>query len=468
MVQDIDLQSQQSLDCWLLTRGDLMKDTVLIRTLQNEYVYDRASNNIYELSNGGNDLINEDRNSINLMIDKIEHPETRLLKYKYERKLSVITLQITQQCNLRCEYCVYSGKYQNRGHSSEIMDDTVARQSIDFLALHSIDSSHVHIGFYGGEPLLRFQFIKDQIDYAHKRLHGKQITFGLTTNGTLLNREIIEYFAENNVSIIISLDGDKVSHDKNRKFANSEKGSFDIIINKLKEICEFYPEYFKTISFNVVIDPETPFKNTALFFKNNSLINNSFITAGLISNQYVVEEALSSEIFKEEYGYELFKYFLYKLNVLKKEDVSNLFEGYFRGIKRIEDREITELESTAHHGGPCVPGVQKLFVGIDGTLYPCERVNEESEVMKIGTVFDGFIIEKALTILNIGEVTKEECKQCWAFRFCTICASSADDTIKFSKQKKLKACKTVKQSTLVLLKNYCMLKEFGYTAQEED
>lgn len=444
-----------------------MEDKVLFRTLQNEYVYDRASNDIHELSKGVDDLSDEDKNPIKSIIDKIEHPETRLLKYKYERKLSVITLQITQQCNLRCEYCVYSGKYQNRSHSSGVMDDAVARQSIDFLALHSIDSSHVHIGFYGGEPLLRFEFIKDQIEYALKRLQGKHITFGLTTNGTLLNKDIIEYFAKKNVLLRISLDGDKVSHDKNRKFANSDRGSFDIIINKLEEIFEYYPEYFKTINFNVVIDPESPFKKTALFFKNNSLINNAFITAGLISNQYVVEETRSSEIFKEEYGYELFKYFLYKLNVLKKEDVSNLFEGYFRGIKRIEDREITELESTAHHGGPCVPGVQKLFVGIDGTLYPCERVNEESEVMKIGTVFDGFMIEKALAILNIGEVTKEECKQCWAFRFCTICAASADDTIKFSRQKKLKACKAVKQSTLVFLKNYCMLKEFGYIAQED-
>lgn len=453
-----------------------MGNKIVFETPNQCYGYDRYSNHIFKISKelyqeieNGNKLTDlewnesgaDERNS-QFQVEQIEHPETELLEYKYARKVATLTLQITQQCNLRCSYCVYSGNYHNREHANKIMSEEVAKKGIDFLAEHSIDSKRVHIGFYGGEPLLRFPFIKQQIEYAQKRLKGKQHSFGLTSNGTLLTEEIVKFFSENNVALTISLDGDEKCHDKNRKFANSEKGSFQVILEKLQMVHDNYPEYFSTISYNVVIDPVNPFKETAEFFKENSLVNSNHITASLVSSQYALKENTASEIFNEEYGYEIFKFFLAKLGILEREEVSRLLNGYFAGIEKIGKREDALLQPKAHHSGPCVPGIQRLFVSIDGTLYPCERVNEESEVMKIGSVFSGFLLEKGLSLLNIGKLTSESCKNCWALRLCTICAAFADDSTKLSKEKKARACKEIRERTRIQLKNYCMLREFGY------
>jgi organic radical activating enzyme len=100
-------------------------------------------------------------------------------------------LQVTQQCNLRCQYCAYSGAYYNRTHNSARMSFETAKRAIDFLLARSHESDHVHVGFYGGEPLLEFDLIKRCVDYVKKSVEGRSITFGITTNATLLNDEKI-------------------------------------------------------------------------------------------------------------------------------------------------------------------------------------------------------------------------------------------------------------------------------------
>lgn len=452
-----------------------MKSQVIFKTPYNSYLYDRNSNEIVTISSDEyrnieseyplteDECVSMREKGIILenYLKHIKHPESKLLDCRYERKVSFLTIQITQQCNLRCSYCVYSGKYQNRVHSDRVMSEKTAKKSIDFLAEHSIDSTKVHIGFYGGEPLLQFPFIKMCIEYAEQRIAGKDISYGLTTNATLLTREIVNFFAEHKVMLNISLDGDKESHDKNRKFANSEKGSFDIVQENLLMIFRDFPAYYPMLSFNVVIDPKQPFQKLCDFFRTSELFRNSMISAGLINDQYAYQELAMSETFKEQYGYELFKFFLYKLNCLEKEAVSNLFDSYFSDIRKIEQRSFYPLGETEHHSGPCIPGIQRLFVDVDGIFYPCERVDEESDIMKIGSVEEGFYVEKAMNILNIGQLTRDECKECWAFRMCTICAAAADDRTAFSKEKKLAVCRKVKENVKQVLKNYCMLKELG-------
>ena len=126
------------------------------------------------------------------------------------------------------------------------------------------------------------------------------------------------------------------------------------------------------------------------------------------------------------------------------------------------NRDQSPLGETEHPGGPCLPGIQRLFVDVNGQLYPCEKVNEESELMNIGTLDKGFFLDKSLNILNIGKLTKEECKSCWAFRFCKICAVAADDTTELSRKKKLEHCERIKVDIYNMMRNYTMLKELGY------
>ena len=129
-----------------------------------------------------------------------------------------------------------------------------AKQAIDFYFHHSIDSPTRNIGFYGGEPLLKFDLIRRIVEYAEAYSKGKQLSFNITTNGSLLSGNIVRYFSEHHIKTLISLDGIKKVQDKNRVFS-SGTGTFDVIATRLEEIRKDYPEYYHTISFNSVLTP---------------------------------------------------------------------------------------------------------------------------------------------------------------------------------------------------------------------
>lgn len=103
---------------------------------------------------------------------------------------------------------------------------------------------------------------------------------------------------------------------------------------------------------------------------------------------------------------------------------------------------------------------------INGTFYPCERVSELSEPMKIGSVFEGLNVDKMRKILNIGKISENTCKNCWAYRFCYLCAVQADNITELSAEKKLSNCRKVRFKTEEDFKDYCMLMEFGCNFEE--
>ena len=177
-------------------------------------------------------------------VEKLEHAYTNYLQYFMERKLSKITLQVTQNCNFRCKYCIYSEdtNKKQRSHSQESMSWDTAKEAVDFLLMHSIDSKDINIGFYGGEPLLAFDLIKDVVAYAEKVFKGKKLTYNMTSNATLLDEEKIDFLIEHDISLMISLDGPKKINDLNRVYPDGS-GTYDTIMKKIQLIYSKYPEY---------------------------------------------------------------------------------------------------------------------------------------------------------------------------------------------------------------------------------
>ena len=115
-----------------------------------------------------------------------------------ENKVENVTLEVTEKCNLRCKYCIYHPSHpEYRAFGHENMKWDVAKKAIDFLKEHSQNAENRHIGFYGGEPLLNFELIERAVEYA-KKLFGEDMSFAITTNATLVNDKIAEYFAKNN------------------------------------------------------------------------------------------------------------------------------------------------------------------------------------------------------------------------------------------------------------------------------
>lgn len=124
------------------------------------------------------------------------------------------------------------------------------------------------------------------------------------------------------------------------------------------------------------------------------------------------------------------------------------------------------LPSVFQRGGPCLAGIRRLFVTVDGNLFPCERVNETSDFCKLGTLSEGIEEKKVSDFINIGSITEEECKDCWNLPFCLMCFGEIDVENKDypSPNDILANCQSQKIRTLRDLYEYATLSELGYNA----
>lgn len=403
-------------------------------------------------------------------LEKIKHPNTDSLPDLLQDSMHMITLQLTQECNFRCGYCIYSEtKYKaQRTHGNYEMSESTAKRAIDFLLDHSREMPEVSIGFYGGEPLLKFDLIQKCVNYAKRVGDGKKITFSITTNASLLSDKIIEFFEKNNVNISISFDGPQIIHDQNRVFANSGKGTFDVIQSKMKHIYENYPKTFQSLHIMTVLDSQNDFDCINDFYNDADLFREIPLNASFIDDSYADSEkqksSFASSKFYVGYQYEYFKMLLYLLKRLNEKNVSKITKLAVRNFEQLDDlfqEESKKVGTEGAPGGPCIPGVSRCFVDAFGNIFPCERVSEASEIMKIGHLNTGIDVMKASNLLNAAQITEKECKNCWAFRLCTACCKYCDGGVELSKEKRLGQCNQMRDNADARLRDYIALKECG-------
>lgn len=401
-------------------------------------------------------------------VGTIKHPMSDKIEDLLNHDLHMLTLQVTQNCNLRCKYCIYSGSYMNRVHNNKRMDFETAKKAIDYYIMHSSQMKKLRFGFYGGEPVLEMELIQACVDYIHEKAFGREIEYNLTTNATMLNEKILDFLVRNRFYLTISLDGPEVIQNKNRIFAGDGRGTFDRVMESVTYITAHYPAYMDYVHFNMVMNPEDGYQAASDFFERDERVAGYDVTATEQNDVNYKESIKTSEDYYINRAYEQFKMIYSHFHDIENGS-SPLVAGYFIGIKKNIADEL-KLDSfglkTGHPGGPCVPGLQRLFVSADGKFYPCERVNETSEIMQIGDVDSGIDVKKAEKLLNVGRVTENACKQCWAFRFCTSCAVYAEDGDRLSAEKRLSRCSVIKRSVEAFLKEYCILKELGFDFSE--
>ena len=457
----------------------------LFSTPKGKYVYDRETNAVLSLNDDEhmafhriqeNKATADDLKLLKIfqergfcaesVLKKIEHPQNKYLKFYLENKIDKITLQVTQNCNLRCSYCIYSGKYHQRSHANKVMSYETMRKSVDFLVRHSNDSKQVDIGFYGGEPLLEFKNIKKLVEYVKQMYPYKEITFTITTNGTQFTDEIIDFLSANRFNVSVSIDGPKEIHNQNRVFANGE-GSFDKMMSNLQYIKNKNEEFFKKISFVTVIAPGSDYQCVSDFYSANEVMEDNYFTASTVSEPHSKEEIRYDERYFIAYNIQRTKMLLSLLGLIGKDQISKLLSGEVgQTIRFYKDLGMGSLTATAHPGGPCIPGAKRAMVDVNGYLYPCERVSESSVGMRMGHIDSGFDLSKAKAILNIGQLSEQECTDCWNFMHCGLCAVAADDTKEFSKTEKLKHCERAMYNTLSILETVCLLKEHNFNFEE--
>jgi len=261
----------------------------------------------------------------------------------------------------------------------------VAKKAVDFLWEHSVDSKRVNVGFYGGEPLLEFPLIQRVVEYCMDRFSGKELTFNITTNGTLLSDEIIRYFQVHDVSMMISLDGPKEINDQNRIFADGG-GTCDAVMERIARLREIAPEYAKRLQISMVMDPVNSFDCINAIFLEGDALDKLSIMPAIVEREYDGEAITFSEDYSLKSEYQRFLAILAYWQRFPKDKVSPIARNSVTSAlsDNIKIDESTSLCSIDAPSGPCVPGQLRLFVDVSGRLFPCERVSESSPAMCIG------------------------------------------------------------------------------------
>lgn len=315
--------------------------------------------------------------------------------------VSTLCLNVSHDCNLRCAYCFGKEYDQDR----LLMSEEIAEKSVDFMIENSKNQMELSLSFFGGEPLLNFPVIEHTVRYAQDtgKLHKKQFNFHITTNGTLLNSNVLDFLQKNKFSIIISLDGPKEVNDTMRPFSNG-KGSYDIVCRNIKEIISLGDAF-----------PYLTVRST--FTRKNLDIDNLAMHLASLGCPDISVEPCATE--NEELQ-------------IKKEDLKELKEHY----DLLADRYLNEIlfgkyfsffhlrqmMDQTHRKNPrltqCGAGQGYLAVGADGRLYPCHRFVGQNEYV-MGDVFSGIKdigIQK--TFLSAHVRNKDKCMACWARYIC--------------------------------------------------
>lgn len=456
----------------------------MFKTAREYYIYDvntssliKIAKNIYEKIKCGN---YESDYSCKALIENgyltpkdnsniiIEHPASQNVEQYLNSNVQQLILQVTQNCNLRCKYCVYSGSYSNRVHNNKRMDLQTALRAVDFFVEHSTMTNFANISFYGGEPLLEMNLIEKTVEYCEQVLKGKEIRYNITSNATLLNKEFVAFLQKYNFALNISLDGPRNIQNHSRVFADGEKGTFDVIMEKIKMIESECPSFINNISFNAVIDTKNDFACTSDFFTYD-FFKDAVVTSTGVSDREAKTDVTLQDKFYINYNYEIFKSFLAAIGELDEKYVSKLVKTYLKNLKSdIHDRITGNYKRSGycHPNGPCLAGANRLFVTVDGDFYPCERVSETNEVYNIGNLDTGFKVDKVKTLLNTGKINEEECRNCWAINLCNTCAADFGDDKGLSAEKKNEKCNKARLEVQAKLKEYCILREYGYYFDE--
>lgn len=395
-------------------------------------------------------------------LNKIEHPATKNIETIVRNNINQIVLQITQNCNLRCSYCTYSGNYYNRTHSKKSMDVKTALAAVDFLMLHSSGVEEVAISFYGGEPILEFELIKSVVHYVKQNYPEKKVRYNLTTNLTMFNDYVIDFLIKNDVSVMISIDGPEKVQDKYRVFSNG-KGSYSTVVSNAKRICEKSKEYFAKCLTNTVISPGSDYRDILDFLDGDELFGPLYSTSTLVNDDDSKIPISYDDDYYCIYKKEKFKLMLAMLGLIDFESVSSLVKADLTEILKMDRLLLiggTHRMKAHHPGGPCIPGQKRVFVDVNGYFYPCEKIAEVDN-FKIGDITHGLDYEKIRQMINVGKCTEDECLKCWAFLYCGTCVAKMVTEGRISRKKRLEQCGNTKDNLLRHFQDLETLRFYG-------
>ncbi len=334
-----------------------------------------------------------------------EDPYSSYLKtWDKQSVIKALCLHIAHDCNLRCKYCFgATGSYKG---DRALMSAEVGKKAIDFVIERSGKRRNIEIDFFGGEPLMNFDVVKEIVAYARSKeeQHRKNFRFTLTTNGILLNQEIKEYINQNMDNIVLSLDGTKEVNDRMRVRVNG-RGCYDEIVPKFIDMAESRNQ-------------DNYYVRGTFTRDNPDFGKDALHLADLGFKQTSIEPVVAPDGTSYE---------------IREEDLPAIFGEYEKLAVEYVNRKKQGRGFNFFHfmvdlsQGPCVvkrlsgcgSGHEYVAVTPEGDIYPCHQFVGEPD-FKMGDVFSGaFDAEISDKFQATNVYTKEDCKKCWAKFYCS-------------------------------------------------
>lgn len=392
-------------------------------------------------------------------------------------RCSQLTIELTGKCNLRCKYCIYNDYFDGmRTFNTSSIDFETARKAIDFVFNHR-NEEHLAITFYGGEPLLNFQVMRQCIDYCLEKSDPTNLSFSFTTNLTLMTPEIADYIAQvPNMSILLSMDGPEEIHNCAR-VKRDGTGSFKDAFAGLQVLAAAVNKYkCARIAFNAVLTPPytkerfdeiNDFFEKLDFLPSDTEVRATYPAAGSIPDSYYQELRMKGITFSEETDWNSWAKEKYGNQIDLNEKKNLHYSVLTGGLVLIQNRRLRETPvGIVPSNGCCAPGKRRLYVCTDGTYKVCERIGDSPS---IGNVNDGVDV-KAVKKYYLEEYEAKslpDCSQCWAVNLCDICYAQCYDKAGVNIKEKRKLCPGIRKKNIQYLSDYHEMLESNSEVLEE-
>ncbi len=396
LILDVDTSALYSMDepAWeAASLFKTMKTEDIVQSLSQRYP-------LHDIESAVEELV--EMETAGMLFSDIDFEGQQLLND--EKSLKAVCLHVAHDCNLRCDYCFASKGDFDQGR--KLMPETVGLKALEMLIENSGSRKSLEVDFFGGEPLMNLDVVKQLVIQGNEMAAkaGKTISFTLTTNGLALNDDICAYLNDNMKNVVISLDGRKEIHDALRKTIGG-KGSFDIIMPKLKRFVELRGEkdhYVRGTFTKANLD----FCSDVLFLADNGF------------EQISIEPVVLRE--SEEAA-------------IKESDLPSVFLEYEKlAGEYIQRRKSGDFFNFFHfmvdlENGPCVgkrlrgcgAGTEYVAVTPDGDIYPCHQFVGKEEYL-LGNVDTGIVNGDICDSFSQNYVlNKEDCRNCWCKFFCS-------------------------------------------------
>lgn len=380
----------------------------IVNSLVEKYAHENLSR---EETSECYDEITELKNDGKLFSPDTFAPISNKLKEKTSGVVKALCLHVAHTCNLNCAYCFASqGKYSGE---RAVMSEEVGKRALDFLIENSGTRHNLEVDFFGGEPLMNFDVVKNLVAYAREREKetGKNFRFTLTTNGVLIDDDVIDFANREMSNVVLSLDGRKEIHDEFR-VDYAGKGSFDKIVPKFQKLVEARggKDYYMRGTFT---------------HRNPDFVNDIRTMLDLGFDELSMEPVVCAPDDPA---------------ALNEKDLEIVMQQYEELASLMLERRRQGKPFTFYHymidlsGGPCIykrvsgcgSGTEYMAVTPWGDLYPCHQFVGD-EKFKLGDIYNGVTnttLQNEFKQCNV--YAHPECKDCWAKLYCSGgCAANA-------------------------------------------